>query len=336
VVNSLPAASAVSLSGPTQFCEGGSITLSIPSTSDYFYNWRNENGLISGANTNNYIANTSGKYQLDISNSSGCIVSTLTVNVVVKTMPYKPLIISDNYQPGICLGENPIRLNVSQTVSAYNYQWYKNGIPLSDTTSSYLEGFLSPGDYSLVADIEGCKSESDIFNVSFADAPEKPFVYAQGPTVWYLACSNVNASQYKWYFNGNLIPGADKYLYVANQNLGNYFVSIGNAKGCFTASDVIKIPTGATGIEDIDPFEGLKIYPNPTPGIFTVEMDNPVFGDLIISILDQGGKEILNIEFEKTTEHFSSQIDLSGQSKGMYLINLLIDKYLENRKIIVE
>jgi 2',3'-cyclic-nucleotide 2'-phosphodiesterase (5'-nucleotidase family) len=65
-------------------------------------------------------------------------------------------------------------------------------------------------------------------------------------------------------------------------------------------------------------------------------MDNQIFGELLINILDQAGKKILSIKFEKTTEHFSSQIDLSGQPKGMYLINLLIDKYLANRKVIVE
>ena len=34
--------------------------------------------------------------------------------------------------------------------------------------------------------------------------------------------------------------------------------------------------------------------------------------------------------------YFSCQIDLSGQPKGLYLINLLMDKYLANRKIVVE
>jgi PKD repeat protein/predicted nucleotidyltransferase len=336
VVNSLPSLSAVSLSGPTQLCQGGSITMNIPSTSGYSYNWRNENGLILDANTNSYTAKKSGVYQLDISNSSGCVVKTTPVNVMVKPVPLKPAITSDNYQPGKCLGENPIRLNVGQTVSGYNYQWYKNGIPVNSTAASYLEGFLSPGDYSLEADLGGCKSLSDILYVYFENAPEKPQIYAQGPTLWYLACSNDSASAYKWYYNGILVLGADKYLYVANQKLGKYNVSISNTKGCYTLSDTITIPKGISGIDDIDPFAGLKIYPNPTPGLFTIEMDNNIFGKLEIRIFTSEGRQILNINFEKTTEQFSSQIDLSGQGKGAYLINLMLNKYLANRKIIVE
>ena len=42
------------------------------------------------------------------------------------------------------------------------------------------------------------------------------------------------------------------------------------------------------------------------------------------------------VKFEKTTEHFSSQIDLSGQSSGMYIINMAIEKWAATRKILVE
>jgi PKD repeat protein len=336
VVKSPPSVSAVSLSGPATFCSGGNITLSIPSTPGYSYSWRNETGLITGAISNSFMANKSGSYQVDISNSSGCIVRTQPVNVLVKPMPIKPVIDPGNYQTGKCMGENPIRLNVSQAVTGYNYQWYKNGIPISNATSSYYEAFLSQGDYSLEADLSGCKVQSDLLNVYFENAPEKPLIYAEGSNIWYLACSNDSASQYKWYYNGALIQGADKYIYVANRKLGRYNVSIANAKGCFTISDPITIPTGTTGIDDVDPFAGLRIYPNPTPGLFTIEMENQLFGDILINILTQDGKSILRIKFEKTTAHFSSQIDLSGQPKGLYLINIILDKYFKNNKIIIE
>jgi len=65
-------------------------------------------------------------------------------------------------------------------------------------------------------------------------------------------------------------------------------------------------------------------------------MNNNIFGELAIDIFTQNGSKALNIKFEKTTAHFSSQIDLSGQSKGMYLINLSLDKYRAVRKVVVE
>ncbi len=335
-VKTRPKITAVDRSGAIQFCQGGNVTLSIPAAAEETYKWSNETGFIANATSSSYTATSSGSYQLQISNISGCSVKTTAVNVVVKPMPYKPVIESQNYQPGKCMGEDPIRLIVSQEVSGYSYQWLRNGIPLSNAASSSLDGFLEQGDYMLEADLNGCKAQSDMFSISFPDAPEKPMLYAQGPTVWYLACSNDSASKYRWYCNDKLIEGADKYFYAANRKMGKYKVSIANTKGCFTMSDVVSIPTGTTGIEDINPFAGLKIYPNPTPGMFTIEMDNQIYGELKIGILDQLGKEILNIKFEKTTEHFSSQIDLSGQPKGIYLINMFLERYLANRKVIVE
>jgi hypothetical protein len=256
--------------------------------------------------------------------------------VTVKPSPYKPVLESVNYEAGKCPGENTIRLNASQTVTEYQYQWYKDGLPLLNSTLSKLD-LSEQGNYKLEASLSGCKSESEVFNINFPEAPEKPMIYVQGPTVWYLACSiNNNSFKYKWYCNDKLIEGADKYFYVANRRMGNYQVSIGNDKGCYTRSDIVTIPTGVTGINDIDPFEGMKIYPNPTPGLFTIEMDNEIFGELLISIITEQGKDILSIKFEKTTEHFSSQVDLNGQLKGLYIINLMIEKYFATRKIIIE
>jgi hypothetical protein len=163
-----------------------------------------------------------------------------------------------------------------------------------------------------------------------------------------MAASTNSAKEYRWYRNNELIQGATKFIYVANKTPGTYKVAISNESDCFTMSDEITIPVTKSEMtdflvpgeylinEDIDPFENLRIYPNPTTGMFTIEMDNEIFGELLISIITEQGKDILSIKFEKTTEHFSSQIDLSGQPNGLYIINLMIERYFTTRKVLVE
>ena len=74
------------------------------------------------------------------------------------------------------------------------------------------------------------------------------------------------------------------HIYVAGKDFGNYYVMIGDGENvCLSASDAISIPTGVLNIET-NPFKNLKIYPNPTPGLFTLEMDNHIMGELIIDI----------------------------------------------------
>jgi len=337
IVGAIPTA-AITSSGNPIFCSGDSVVLSVGSDQDYSYQWMLNNTPITNADSNDFTAKLTGNYSVEVINSKGgCITISSQLPVTKQEKPAIPVIVTANYQPEECPGESPVVLSVDQQVAEYSYQWMRNGTPISYATTGSYQGLLPEGDYTVVVDQAGCLTESDVTTLVYDDAPTKPLIYATGPTVWYLVCSNDSADHlYKWYYNGTLIPRAEKYIYVANQRLGKYNVSVGNANGCFTMSDTLRIPTGIIGIEDIDPFAGLIIYPNPTSGIFTIEMDNELFGELIIAIFDQNGKEIRIIKSEKTTGNFSEQVNLSSYTKGLYYISLEINGQVSNKKIIIE
>jgi PKD repeat protein/predicted nucleotidyltransferase len=346
-VNPAPSAGNISLDGKDTFCEGGSVTLSVPSASGNTYNWRNEYGLITGAESNSYTVTTSGTYKLEISNSSGCSSETTPVQITVKPSPSKPAVTTTNYSPGVCPGKNPIILTAGNPVPDYKYIWIKDGELRNKDTLTHIE-FYEKGIYKLRAQLGDCQIESEAVNITLPDAPEKPVIYVKGPVVWYMAAYSKTATKYQWYRNDELISGATRFIYVANKTLGTYKAAVGNQNECYTMSDAITIPVARAGMtnfyippeflvgEDNDPFEGLKIFPNPTTGVFTIEMDNDIYGELKIELITEQGKEIRSIKSEKATEHYKTEINLSSETKGTYFINLRIDKYLAARKIIVE
>jgi len=329
-VKAMPVSNAISLTGNSKFCKGQSAILSVPVNASYSYTWRNGTSYL-GLTTNSIYVTESGDYTVEVS-LDGCRVTAESLKIEVIAKPAKPDIDMGSYTKEMCLGEDPLRLSVDNIVAGYSYRWYKNETPLSAKTTIDV---VEAGNYYLEAVTDICSSERDTAVISFAPAPPKPEIIVRGPSVWLLSASS-NADKYKWYFNGSPIPEANKSSYLAGQNYGLYRLAVANESGCFSFSDTIRIPLGVTGIEDVDPFEDVKIYPNPTTGMFTIEMNNNVFGELIIDIFDQNGRKMLNIKFEKTTEHFQSQINLSGQSKGMYLINLSLDKFRAVRKLLVE
>ncbi|HCT29714.1 MAG TPA: hypothetical protein DIW31_03030 [Bacteroidales bacterium] len=245
----------------------------------------------------------------------------------------KPTIISNNYQPGKCIGDTPITLNIKDILPGYNYKWYRYN-NLFDDSSDSLSGFLPQGDYTLEATYNGCSATSSKFNVYSENAPEKPTIFAKGPYAWYLACSNSNVTQYRWSYNGNIISGADKYYYVANNNLGTYIVEIANDNGCFIASDPVTIPL-TTGIDDGNAFSNLIVLPNPTQGLVSIEMSNSLMGKLHIKIFNSSGTEVLNLRKEKQSEFFKADINLTGHGKGLFLMTLTLDNKKTERKIIV-
>lgn len=347
VVNSLPVVSAVTPDGATEFCSGGNVTLSVTFNPAHSYSWRNETGPLNEF-TSSYTAITTGKYQLEVTNTYGCITKTTPVNVTVKPLPSKPSIASSNYVTGQCPPTDVKVKLATQEVSGYTYQWLKNGVAYPDKTLSYIEENLLQGVYAIETTLNGCKTLSDNFSISYAAAPEIPKINAKGPTVWYLATQFKSYKYYKWYYNDQLISGANRYIYVANKKLGTYRVEVANENLCYTSSADKVIPTTKSEMTDFnippeylisdgqDISESIKIYPNPTTGLFTIEMDNDISGELNISIATQTGKEILKIKLMKSIGHFQTQVDLSGQPNGMYIINLLIDKYSATRKLVVE
>lgn len=324
----------ITVAGSASFCEGKSVTLSTVKNNQYTYLWTLDDNAQTGGNGDSFVANTAGKYTVTISNPKGnCHSTSDTINVEVKPSPAKPSIQPQNYKDGQCPGENPVKLGTTN-IQGYNYKWMMNGIILPNETSSYIE-FYEPGNFRLIAEINGCQDTSVVFTANFPQGPEKPKIYAEGPSAWYLASSVMNAKYYKWYYNGSLVEGADKYYYMADKNLGVYRVSVGDVNGCYTKSDSLAIPLIYTDIDDSKPIEGLHVYPNPSDGIVYIEFENNYTGKVKAEVFTQSGKKVISKEFEKPEGHFREAIDMAGQAKGMYLVNIKMNGYTVIKKILI-
>ena len=74
-----------------------------------------------------------------------------------------------------------------------------------------------------------------------------------------------------------------------------------------------------TGIENTFSDCEFRIFPNPTKGIFTLEINSiQTDQEMDLCIIDISGKEIMN-EKLFISEGFSMILDLSQNSKGMYI-----------------
>jgi len=84
---------------------------------------------------------------------------------------------------------------------------------------------------------------------------------------------------------------------------------------------------GQTAINKIE--SNINIYPNPSNGVFNINLANT---DNIIEIYNIKGQLILSQE----TNDSNTTIDLSSQSKGVYILKLQFDEQTITEKIIVE
>jgi PKD repeat protein len=331
-VGAIPSAS-LSANAPLSFCQGQSVTLEVPFNENHSYQWRDNGVNITGATSHSYIATRTGTFSAQVVNPVGqCHASSASTSVTVYDLPPKPTIAEATNTTNFCPG-TPVTLQVTNPSQQYTYVWKRSGVEVVGVHQPSYSGPLAAGDYSVVA-VDGiCRSESSILTLTTKPTPAKPAIYARGPNVWILGCSNETATAYRWYHNDALIPGANTYTYVANQQLGNYFVRVNEGGECWTASDVINIPTGTiVGIDiSLNPTE-VAIFPNPSGGLFYVRLGEGLMGRVRVRVTNTLGQVVLAQEHSAP----AFTLDLSSAPKGVYLCRIEVEGGSVVRRLVVE
>lgn len=103
------------------------------------------------------------------------------------------------------------------------------------------------------------------------------------------------------------------------------FISVG--KIYFTD---ITIPSGIN--ENCTVFGGLKIYPNPSKGIITLEFKINSGNKMEVSVSNLLGTEVFRKELNGATKY---QIDLLNQESGIYLLTISIDQQQYINKLVI-
>lgn len=143
---------------PTTFCDGGSITLSVPSIPPgYAAQWLRNGAAINGATSTAYRATTSGEYRLRLQRPDGCFV--LSDSVVITVHPTPTATIFPRSRVELC--QDSSLLLQSPFIEGWRYQWYRDGTPINGATSAaYLA--TAAGSYTVEITNEfGCLARAE-------------------------------------------------------------------------------------------------------------------------------------------------------------------------------
>ncbi|MEA2162938.1 MAG: large repetitive protein [Thermoanaerobaculia bacterium] len=223
-VNAPPATPAITASGPTTFCAGGSVTLTAPS--GYTYLWTG------GWTTQSISVGSSGSYSVTVRDANGC--SSTSAPTVVTAMAALPTpTINVTPSPMICEG-------TTATLTApagYSYLW-SNGATTQSITSSTSSSFTVT-----VTDANGCSATSYTAYVTVYPVPPVPTLTASGPTTF---CSGGSVTltaptgytNYIWsegtttWVNGSGSPANA----ITVSSPGNYTVQVRGDNFCYSTS----------------------------------------------------------------------------------------------------
>ena len=144
---------AITASGPTIFCAGGSVTLSAAAVAGYTYQWYLDGSAIAGATNSSYLVTVGGGYEVQITNpTTGCTGQTLADTVV--TVVATPVIVPVTPASFCWGGSALLSTSVSGASGTVTYQWYFNGVAIPGATGPTYNA-TAPGNYSCQITIPG-------------------------------------------------------------------------------------------------------------------------------------------------------------------------------------
>ncbi|MFA6129230.1 MAG: T9SS type A sorting domain-containing protein [Bacteroidales bacterium] len=112
----------------------------------------------------------------------------------------------------------------------------------------------------------------------------------------------------------------------------NTVLAATHGRGMFTATWNPVYSSSSTG--QIEMTDMLKVYPNPSKGKFEVSIDHPENSKL--TIMDIAGKVILQEQIREQQGRWQKAFDLSGQSKGIFIVKVSTGQKNSMARLVLE
>ena len=222
-VNPLPNTPVITASGPTTFCNGGTVTLNSSSLSGNL--WSNN------STGQNITVNSSGSYSVTTTDLNGCSSTSAPIVITVNPIPSAPTI-SANGPTTFCSGGN-----VSLVSSIPNGNLWSNSV------SNQTNNVNSSGTYYATVTENGCTSpQSNNITVNVNNTPPQPIISANGPTTFCSGNSVVLTSSAS---SGNLWNNNQISQSIPITSSGTYSVQV-TSNGCSNTSNPITITVNPT------------------------------------------------------------------------------------------
>ncbi|MBS1624428.1 MAG: T9SS type A sorting domain-containing protein [Bacteroidetes bacterium] len=215
----------------------------------------------------------------------------------------------------------------SLTVSAHpddmaslKYLWRINGVPTGDTTSAIH--FRT----SISGEVVSCSVSQNDGSAIGADSLTVTLAPMAVPSITQIRDSLVAsaASSYKWYVDSTYLGNTRSIAMTQN---GAYTLIVTNAAGCSSSQTYIATHVGMAYANGDD---GIRVYPSPNKGLFTIERGSATACTMIID--DIYGRTVYS-------QHLTSaidQIDVHWLPAGIYMVGVKSDPGYRFFKILKE
>lgn len=276
-------------------CQGDPVTINASGANSYLWMDGTTGPIWSGAPMSNTIITVAGSNAL-----TGC-VALASQSITVNNTPTLLVVAG---QSSVCPGES----TYLTAMGAVSYAWNNGAItqvvnvaPSSSTTYS-VNGTGS----------NGCSTTG---TVAVAVKPQPTVTILPAPESCIgdmVSITAVGAVSYNWYSSSNpaVLAGATINVPLSTSTT---FTAFGTgANGCVGKNTISQSVVPCTGISMNNISKNLVVYPNPSTGVFNIELSSGVISS--VSITDVSGRVVMT----STNHGNSAVVDLGALSDGVY------------------
>lgn len=300
-ISSVNASPSVSISGTDTICGGSSTTLDAGAGfSNYAWSNNGQNQTINVTMT--------GTYSVTITDTNGC-----TADDAFDVFAYNLITLTTSGVDVTCEGgsDGVVAATATGGTSTFNYEW-------NDGTMSSANIDVEAGTYYVtVVDGSGCSVEDSI-TIGFINAA--PAFSFNPSSIGSEGSATINAggafAEYEW-SNG---ASTSEITVTAS---GAYVCTVTDTNGC-TATDTINVEIWPLGIGQVEA-TSVSVYPNPSTGIFNLNMTNVPVDQVEVTVMSINGQVISTSTFNSSNGNVNNAVDLSNAASGIYLMQLNIN-----------
>ncbi|NVN96153.1 MAG: T9SS type A sorting domain-containing protein [Bacteroidetes bacterium] len=260
----------------------------------------------------------------------------------------------------VCQGQDSIIFKVPSILNATSYIWSYSGAGASFTPTTTedsvkisfsptaTQGNLTVKGYSICGN--GILSTNHAIHVN--PLPGNAGVIT-GPQYVYKGYSNIKfsvpvisgASSYVWSYSGTGVTFVPPSGITTNDTIwlnfsstatsGNLTVTGQNSCGDGAVSQNAYIAVFPVGIDDLGNSLNFQIYPNPSKGIITVNI-NDINSNLDLQITNIQGKVIHKETLTNDKTSYTQDIDLTSYPKGIYFVKIINKDFTKVEKIVLQ
>jgi Secretion system C-terminal sorting domain/SprB repeat len=319
---------------PTCF-EGNDATITVTTidgTAPFKYLWNT-------GETSNILSNAVAKaYSVDITDARGCVI---TRNYTIENPPKDVINIGDDVT--LCKGQS-LTINATIKDDKAIYAWTADNGFVSDKP---IITVTKPGIYALtVTNNLGCqatdsiKIESDNIDIG-AEFAVSSQVFVNEKFI-IVDISNPQPDSLEWVLplDANVKEKNKDFVEMSFSKAGEYELTLNTKRGNCTAfqSKKILVVEGNYVDPELDAktvFD-LKIYPNPSDGVFTIDAKLESVMPVKIKLYNLTNNAIIDAKTDEGKSEYSFSFNLNGLASGVYYVLFESKQGNKLRKIIIK